>query len=89
MTESAALTEVSNQLAERYGAQGETAADRLRAWLNGVAPMGFPEVLARHLDAAHVPLLFDAFWQVLPFGTVDVAGALVTDRTASIMRLPP
>ena len=31
--------------------------------------MGFPEVLARHLDAEHVPLLFDAFWQVLPFGT--------------------
>ena len=32
-------------------------------------PLAFPEVLARHLDEAHVPLLFDAFWQVLPFGT--------------------
>ena len=31
--------------------------------------MGFPEVLARHLEEQHVPLLFDAFWQVLPFGT--------------------
>jgi phosphoglucomutase/phosphomannomutase len=31
--------------------------------------MGFPDVLARHLEEQHVPLLFDAFWQVLPFGT--------------------
>ena len=31
--------------------------------------MGFPDMLAPHLDEQHVPLLFDAFWQVLPFGT--------------------
>ena len=41
----------------------------MQAWLEGAVPMGFPEVLARHLEEQHVPLLFDAFWQVLPFGT--------------------
>ena len=69
MTDLAALTKISNRLADRYGAQGKAAADRLQAWLEGAVPMGFPEVLARHLEEQHVPLLFDAFWQVLPFGT--------------------
>jgi phosphoglucomutase len=32
-------------------------------------PFAYPEVLARQLAPEHVPLLFDAFWQVLPFGT--------------------
>jgi phosphoglucomutase/phosphomannomutase len=63
------LTEISTRLTDRYGMRGKDAADRLRAWLEGTVPMGFPEVLARHLEAQHVPLLFDAFWQVLPFGT--------------------
>jgi len=31
--------------------------------------MTFPEILAQHLDERYVPLVFDAFWQVLPFGT--------------------
>ncbi len=65
----AALTKISNRLADRFGTQGKAAADRLQAWLEGAVPMGFPEVLARHLEEQHVPLLFDAFWQVLPFGT--------------------
>ena len=34
-----------------------------------LCPWRFPEVLARHLEEQYVPLLFDAFWQVLPFGT--------------------
>jgi hypothetical protein len=69
MTDRATLTEISNQLADRYGAPGKAAADRLQIWLEGAVPMGFPDVLARHLEEQHVPLLFDAFWQVLPFGT--------------------
>ena len=69
MTELAALTNISHQLADRYGARGKAAAGRLQAWLEGTVPMGFPDALARHLDEPHVPLLFDAFWQVLPFGT--------------------
>jgi phosphoglucomutase/phosphomannomutase len=32
-------------------------------------PFAYPEILAQHLQEKHVPLLFDAFWQVLPFGT--------------------
>lgn len=60
---------ISRQLAERYGEKGKTAADRLKSWLNGAVPMTFPEVLVRHLQEQHLPLLFDAFWQVLPFGT--------------------
>lgn len=63
------LARISDLLADRYGAQGKAAAGRLQAWLEGAVPMGFPDVLARHLEEQHVPLLFDAFWQVLPFGT--------------------
>ena len=69
MTDLAALTKISKQLADRYGAQGKAAANRLQTWLEGAVPLGFPEILARHLEEQHVPLLFDAFWQVLPFGT--------------------
>jgi len=38
-------------------------------WLSGEIPFGYPETLGQHLHEKHVPLLFDAFWQVLPFGT--------------------
>jgi phosphoglucomutase/phosphomannomutase len=69
MNDRAALATIAHQLAERYGARGTAAAERLQAWLEGAVPMAFPEVLARHLEDQHVPLLFDAFWQVLPFGT--------------------
>lgn len=69
MSDPAALASISKQLADRYGERGQAAAARLQTWMEGAVPMAFPEVLARHLHAAHVPLLFDAFWQVLPFGT--------------------
>ncbi len=69
MAEFKTLAGISSLLRERYGAQGKAAVERLRAWLEGAVPMGFPEVVARHLEEQHVPLLFDAFWQVLPFGT--------------------
>ena len=35
----------------------------------GEVPYAYPEVLARHLDVNHLTLVFDAFWQALPFGT--------------------
>ena len=69
MTDLAALTKTSNQLADRYGERGKVAAGRLCTWLKGAVPMAFPEVLVRHFEDQHVPLLFEAFWQVLPFGT--------------------
>ena len=56
-------------LAERYGDLGRGAADRLRQWLSGKLPYAYPEILAQHLDEKHLGLVFDAFWQVLPFGT--------------------
>jgi phosphoglucomutase len=57
------------RLAERYGEPGRGAGERLREWLSGALPFTHPEILERHLAPEHVELLFDAFWQVLPFGT--------------------
>lgn len=65
----AAFERVADQLAKRYGDAGTGAAQRLRSWLSGALPFAHPEILQRHLDAERVPLLFDAFWQELPFGT--------------------
>lgn len=65
----AAFERVADQLAKRYGDAGAGAAQRLRSWLSGALPFAHPEILQRHLDAERVPLLFDAFWQELPFGT--------------------
>lgn len=56
-------------LAEKYGDLGRGAADRLRQWLSGKLPYAYPEILAQHLDEKHLGLVFDACWQVLPFGT--------------------
>ncbi len=69
MPDSAALEKVCGLLADRYNELGEGAAERLRLWLSGEIPNAYPEILERHLAEEHVDLLFDAFWQVLPFGT--------------------
>jgi len=63
------LRAVADLLAERYGALGQAAAGRLERWLSNEVPFAFADVLERHLLPEHVGLLFDAFWQVLPFGT--------------------
>ena len=60
---------VAERLSQNYGAPGRHAQARLQRWLAGEAPYAYPEVLARHLDDGHLALVFDAFWQVLPFGT--------------------
>lgn len=65
----AAFERVADQLSQRYGEAGAGAALRLRSWLSGALPFAHPEILGRHLSAERVPLLFDAFWQELPFGT--------------------
>jgi phosphoglucomutase/phosphomannomutase len=49
--------------------QGSSAAGRLRSWIAGELPFTYPEVLSEHLSEEHISLLFDAFWQVVPFGT--------------------
>jgi phosphoglucomutase/phosphomannomutase len=63
------LSNVSELLAQKYGDLGAAAAERLRSWLSGALPYTYPEILERHLDESHIALLFDSFWQVLPFGT--------------------
>ena len=64
-----ALDATCSLLSERYGDPGGEAAERLRRWISGALPYAHPEALERHLDPRHADLLFDAFWQVLPFGT--------------------
>src|SRR5262245_34152268 len=64
-----ALDQISELLAQRYGDAGKGAAARLRAWISGEVPFAHTEVLEKHLTPERVPLLFDAFWQELPFGT--------------------
>ena len=61
--------QVAERLSQNYGAPGRRAQARLQRWLAGEVPYAYPEVLARHLDDGHLALVFDAFWQVLPFGT--------------------
>jgi phosphoglucomutase/phosphomannomutase len=63
------LAELRQPLIDRHGDLGARAHTELGRWLSGQIPFAHPEVLARHLQPAQLPLLFDAFWQVLPFGT--------------------
>jgi len=57
-------------LEKKYGELGRAAAERVRQWMQGGVPHAYPEIIAKHFeDERHLPLLFDAFWQVLPFGT--------------------
>ncbi len=69
MPDIANLEKVCDLLVERYDELGKSAAERLRQWLSGEIPNAYPEILEKHLAEEHVDLLFDAFWQVLPFGT--------------------
>ncbi len=63
------LNNICDLLAEKYGELGRGAAERLRLWLSGKVPYAYPEIVEQHLEEKHLALLFDAFWQVLPFGT--------------------
>ena len=69
MTDPARLERMSKLLEDRYAEAGHAASGRLRRWMGGEIPYAAPEVLDRHLEAEHVTLVFDAFRQVLPFGT--------------------
>ena len=63
------LEQICKLLAEKYGDLGKEAAARLRRWISGEVPYAYPEILEQHLEEEHLDLLFDAFWQVLSFGT--------------------
>lgn len=69
MTGPARLERTSALLEKRYGPAGKEAAARLRRWMSGEIPYAEPEILDRHLEPDHLALVFDAFRQVLPFGT--------------------
>ena len=69
MLDSAKLEGVCALLAEKYADLGRGAAERLRQWLAGAVPYAYPKILEQHVSEQYLDLLFDAFWQVLPFGT--------------------
>src|SRR6185503_17673804 len=64
-----AVDECCKALSEKYGELGRGAADRLREWVSGSLPYTYPETLFEHCRRGQLELLFDAFWQLLPFGT--------------------
>lgn len=63
------LARISNALITQYGEAGKIAAANLRKWLSGDVAYAMPDMIERHLDGAPAPLIFDAFRQVVPFGT--------------------
>lgn len=69
MANAAIVEKICALLVQHYADLGQGAAERLRQWLSGAIPHAYPEILERHLGEQHLALLFDAFWQVLPFGT--------------------
>lgn len=54
---------------QRHGELGVRAGVSLRRWLSGAVPYAHAEAIAGHLGAGHIELVFDCFWQDLPFGT--------------------
>ncbi len=69
MSKSKPLIMISKLLVEKYGALGLKAAERLSQWYSGEVLYAYPEIIEKHLEEKYIDLLFDAFWQVLPFGT--------------------
>jgi phosphoglucomutase len=68
MPQTANVKKICDLLAARYQ-DGPSAARRLKQWLSGEIPFANEETIAQHLHEKHLPLLFDSFWQELPFGT--------------------
>jgi phosphoglucomutase/phosphomannomutase len=69
MTDTQRLQDTRAALTERYGDLGRAAAEQLARWLSGSVPYAHPEILEQHLGPDQLALLFDAFWQIVPFGT--------------------
>ena len=67
--ESGRLENTLDLLARKYGDLGRQAGHRLARWLADEVPHAYAVHLERHLSGEHLDLLFDAFYQVLPFGT--------------------
>ncbi len=67
--DSARLARMSTLLSKHYNKPGREAAKRLSIWMSGEIPYAAPEIIDQHLEVEHLPLVFDAFRKVLPFGT--------------------
>ena len=65
----AQLGPIDAALRHEYGDSGAQAADLLARWVSGDVRFAEPEIVSRHLDPELLPLTFDAFRQILPFGT--------------------
>jgi phosphoglucomutase len=60
---------ITKKLHDRFGELGDKAGAELKKWLSGPIPFAYPEMISLHLGEEYLDLIFDAFWQVLPFGT--------------------
>ncbi|MGE3770673.1 MAG: hypothetical protein AB7G06_06950 [Bdellovibrionales bacterium] len=68
------IEHICSLLHEQYGADGDAAAKNLRHWISGKAPLAHTHIIERHLDQQHLALVFDAFRQMVPFGTAGRRG---------------
>ncbi|NUM34006.1 MAG: phospho-sugar mutase [Candidatus Brocadiae bacterium] len=69
MLDSKALNTMCELLEKKYGNPGKKAAENLREWIGDRLPCTYPEQIAKHLEEKYLDFIFDAFWQILPFGT--------------------
>src|SRR5580700_11356287 len=88
MSKPTGLKEIREWMVAKYPKLGGIAADELEIWLSGKVPYAYPEMLVRHVEEAQkalqnpnlgdkpLKLLFDAFYQVLPFGTGGRRGSV-------------
>lgn len=71
-----AIADVRRRLVEMFDSQGATAAGNLESWLSVNPDPLYAQAIARHLETNNIQLIFDAFWQYLPFGTGGRRGAV-------------
>ncbi len=69
MTTGQSLKHILESLVRKYQNRGRDAGNCLEQWLSGEIPYAEPQILWKHVETEKVDLLFDAFWQILPFGT--------------------
>ncbi|MDP7033983.1 MAG: hypothetical protein QF752_05775 [Planctomycetota bacterium] len=69
MSDLEAIERAAAEWGARYGELGQQAASNLKRWMSGQVPLAEKDILKRLLREERQELLFDSFWQVLPFGT--------------------
>jgi len=66
---SAKLEHICQRLKQEYSEAGAVAAQFLEEWMSGKIAYANPEIIEQHLDEKYLPLVFDCFRQIVPFGT--------------------